>query len=78
MAWLTIIIWSFYPIVWLFSEGFASFSVSFEVRRRACARRLVQAKERRPCVAEGCAVRRPRPPAFLPATRMRRQPPPPA
>ena len=32
VAWLTIIIWSFYPIVWLFSEGFASFSVSFEVR----------------------------------------------
>ena len=31
MAWLAIIIWSFYPIVWLFSEGFASFSVSFEV-----------------------------------------------
>ena len=31
VAWLTIIIWSFYPIVWLFSEGFASFSVSFEV-----------------------------------------------
>ena len=24
--------WSFYPVVWLFSEGFASFSVSFEVR----------------------------------------------
>ena len=33
VAWLTIIIWSFYPIVWLFSEGFASFSVSFEVRQ---------------------------------------------
>ena len=32
VAWLTIIIWSFYPIVWLFSEGFASFSVSFEVQ----------------------------------------------
>ena len=31
VAWLTIIIWCFYPIVWLFSEGFASFSVSFEV-----------------------------------------------
>eukprot|EP00292_Cryptomonas_paramecium_P010003 CAMPEP_0113686438 /NCGR_PEP_ID=MMETSP0038_2-20120614/15292_1 /TAXON_ID=2898 /ORGANISM="Cryptomonas paramecium" /LENGTH=261 /DNA_ID=CAMNT_0000606765 /DNA_START=29 /DNA_END=814 /DNA_ORIENTATION=+ /assembly_acc=CAM_ASM_000170 len=30
VAWLTIIIWCFYPIVWLFSEGFASFSVSFE------------------------------------------------
>ena len=32
IAWLTIIMWSFYPVVWLFSEGFASFSVSFEVR----------------------------------------------
>nr|AHH02156.1 protein 102 [synthetic construct] len=31
LAWLTIIIWAFYPVVWLFSEGFASFSVSFEV-----------------------------------------------
>ncbi len=31
IAWLTIIMWAFYPIVWLFSEGFASFSVSFEV-----------------------------------------------
>jgi hypothetical protein len=31
IAWLTIIMWSFYPVVWLFSEGFASFSVSFEV-----------------------------------------------
>jgi len=34
IAWLTIIMWSFYPVVWLFSEGFASFSVSFEVCRR--------------------------------------------
>jgi hypothetical protein len=33
IAWLTIIMWSFYPVVWLFSEGFASFSVSFEVRQ---------------------------------------------
>mmetsp|Transcript_36359 Transcript_36359/g.58657 ORF Transcript_36359/g.58657 Transcript_36359/m.58657 type:complete len:97 (+) Transcript_36359:1062-1352(+) len=31
VAWLTIITWIFYPLVWLFSEGFASFSVSFEV-----------------------------------------------
>jgi len=31
VAWLTIIAWIFYPMVWLFSEGFASFSVSFEV-----------------------------------------------
>jgi len=48
VAWLTIIIWSFYPIVWLFSEGFASFSVSFEVRFSAaficddCPYQLVQ------------------------------------
>ena len=34
IAWLTIIMWSFYPVVWLFSEGFASFSVSFEVLLR--------------------------------------------
>ena len=31
VAWLTIIVWIFTPLVWLFSEGFASFSVSFEV-----------------------------------------------
>lgn len=30
-AWLTILAWICYPVVWLFSEGFASFSVSFEV-----------------------------------------------
>ncbi|EKX30870.1 hypothetical protein GUITHDRAFT_122924 [Guillardia theta CCMP2712] len=30
-AWLIILTWFCYPIVWLFSEGFASFSVSFEV-----------------------------------------------
>ncbi len=37
IAWLTIIMWSFYPVVWLFSEGFASFSVSFEVSHdKAC------------------------------------------
>jgi len=30
-SWLIIVAWCFYPIVWLFSEGFASFSVSFEV-----------------------------------------------
>jgi len=31
ISWLIIVAWCFYPIVWLFSEGFASFSVSFEV-----------------------------------------------
>ena len=31
LAWLSILVWLVYPIVWLFSEGFASFSVSFEV-----------------------------------------------
>jgi len=31
LAWLTIVSWIFYPVVWLFSDGFASFSVSFEV-----------------------------------------------
>jgi bacteriorhodopsin len=31
LAWLSILAWIGYPIVWLFSEGFASFSVSFEV-----------------------------------------------
>jgi len=31
VAWLTIVIWIAYPLIWLFSEGFASFSVSFEV-----------------------------------------------
>merc|ERR1711934_343671 len=31
VAWLTIISWIFYPLIWLFSEGFASSSVSFEV-----------------------------------------------
>ena len=36
IAWLTIIMWSFYPVVWLFSEGFASFSVSFEVLSLSC------------------------------------------
>jgi len=30
-SWLIVVSWCFYPIVWLFSEGFASFSVSFEV-----------------------------------------------
>jgi bacteriorhodopsin len=28
---MTILVWSCYPCVWLFSEGFASFSVSFEI-----------------------------------------------
>eukprot|EP00282_Hemiselmis_andersenii_P040949 CAMPEP_0172058024 /NCGR_PEP_ID=MMETSP1043-20130122/6631_1 /TAXON_ID=464988 /ORGANISM="Hemiselmis andersenii, Strain CCMP441" /LENGTH=179 /DNA_ID=CAMNT_0012717537 /DNA_START=1 /DNA_END=540 /DNA_ORIENTATION=- len=37
VAWLTIVLWIVYPLVWLFSEGFASFSVSFEV----CAYALV-------------------------------------
>mmetsp|Transcript_2614 Transcript_2614/g.4211 ORF Transcript_2614/g.4211 Transcript_2614/m.4211 type:complete len:204 (-) Transcript_2614:207-818(-) len=31
VAWLSILVWICYPAVWLFSEGFASFSVSFEV-----------------------------------------------
>jgi bacteriorhodopsin len=31
LAWLTFLVWLAYPVVWLFSEGFASFSVSFEV-----------------------------------------------
>ena len=31
VAWLSILVWICYPVVWLFSEGFASFSVSFEV-----------------------------------------------
>ena len=28
---MTILVWCCYPCVWLFSEGFSSFSVSFEV-----------------------------------------------
>ena len=39
VAWLSILVWMAYPIVWLFSEGFASFSVSFEV----CAYALLDA-----------------------------------
>ena len=31
IGWMTILVWACYPIVWLFSEGFASFSVSFEI-----------------------------------------------
>jgi len=31
VGWMTILVWACYPIVWLFSEGFASFSVSFEI-----------------------------------------------
>ena len=31
VGWMTILVWCCYPCVWLFSEGFASFSVSFEV-----------------------------------------------
>uniref|UniRef100_A0A7S0TWV5 Rhodopsin n=2 Tax=Hemiselmis andersenii TaxID=464988 RepID=A0A7S0TWV5_HEMAN len=31
VAWIVILSWMCYPVVWLFSEGFASFSVSFEV-----------------------------------------------
>eukprot|EP00287_Rhodomonas_sp_CCMP768_P024436 CAMPEP_0202849734 /NCGR_PEP_ID=MMETSP1389-20130828/81611_1 /ASSEMBLY_ACC=CAM_ASM_000865 /TAXON_ID=302021 /ORGANISM="Rhodomonas sp., Strain CCMP768" /LENGTH=107 /DNA_ID=CAMNT_0049527811 /DNA_START=1 /DNA_END=320 /DNA_ORIENTATION=+ len=31
LSWLTVVMWSFYPLVWLFGEGFAAFSVSFEV-----------------------------------------------
>ena len=33
LAWLSVLVWMGYPVIWLFSEGFASFSVSFE----ACA-----------------------------------------
>jgi len=28
---MTALVWIFYPFVWLFGEGFGSFSVSFEV-----------------------------------------------
>jgi hypothetical protein len=52
VAWLTIIIWCFYPIVWLFSEGFASFSVSFEVRTTFLFYLLVQS-EIIGCVSDG-------------------------
>ena len=31
MAWTTIGVFACYPLVWLFSEGFGNFSVSFEV-----------------------------------------------
>ncbi|KAJ1492190.1 hypothetical protein T484DRAFT_1611851, partial [Baffinella frigidus] len=31
VAWLAAGLWCMYPVVWLFSEGFASFSVSFEI-----------------------------------------------
>ena len=31
VAWIVILSWICYPVIWLFSEGFASFSVSFEV-----------------------------------------------
>jgi bacteriorhodopsin len=31
IAWLTIIMWSFYPVIWMLAEGFGIFSVSFEV-----------------------------------------------
>ena len=34
VAWIAILAWIGYPVVWLFSEGFASFSVSFEVTIR--------------------------------------------
>lgn len=36
VAWLSILTWICYPVVWLFSEGFASFSVSFEVCAYSC------------------------------------------
>lgn len=35
VAWIVILSWIGYPVIWLFSEGFASFSVSFEVSRHA-------------------------------------------
>jgi len=31
LAALILICWIFYPLIWVFSSGFASFSVSFEV-----------------------------------------------
>jgi len=31
LCWLTVLCWMCYPVVWLFSEGFSSFSISFEV-----------------------------------------------
>ena len=31
LSWLIVVSWCFYPIVWMFSVGFASFSVSLEV-----------------------------------------------
>uniref|UniRef100_A0A6U4PPW4 Rhodopsin n=2 Tax=Hemiselmis andersenii TaxID=464988 RepID=A0A6U4PPW4_HEMAN len=37
LVWLTFLCWICYPVVWLFSEGFASFSISFEV----CAYALI-------------------------------------
>lgn len=37
LAALTLICWIFYPLIWIFSTGFASFSVSFEV----CAYALI-------------------------------------
>jgi bacteriorhodopsin len=47
VAWLSIIVWICYPVTWLFSTGFASFSVSFEVnisrpllQQRLCERAL--------------------------------------
>ena len=31
VSYLIFLTWACYPVVWLFSEGFASFSISFEV-----------------------------------------------
>lgn len=31
VAWTASLVWLVYPVVWLFSEGFGSFSVSFEI-----------------------------------------------
>ncbi|EKX37035.1 hypothetical protein GUITHDRAFT_145279 [Guillardia theta CCMP2712] len=31
VAWTTVIVWICYPILWLFADGFSSFTVSFEV-----------------------------------------------
>ncbi len=52
VAWLTILVWICYPVVWLFSTGFASFSVSFEVR--ASVRRAARASHARRASARRC------------------------
>ena len=46
-------VWLAYPIVWLFSEGFASFSVSFEVG--CSARPRARMRSRSPADSNGAA-----------------------